>query len=213
MHHFGSMTYRSMGIDFASLMNRNQQLFLEKWSHESDKQAAESAPPQPGVRFELIKSDEPELRVRLVRPLLSLCMIVRDSSRTLGACLESIRPWVDEIIVVDTGSVDATPEIAESYGANVFYFPWCDDFSAARNQSLSHATGDWLFWMDSDDTIDAENGRKLRELVEGPHTARNHGLRRPGPLSARAGWSRLHRGRPREVVSQSAGLALRRPHS
>jgi hypothetical protein len=96
-------------------------------------------------------------------------MIVRDSAQTLGACLESIRPWVDEIIVVDTGSQDATPDIAQQHGAKLFHFPWCDDFSAARNESLSHATGDWLFWMDSDDTIDPENGRKLRELVDGPH--------------------------------------------
>jgi glycosyltransferase involved in cell wall biosynthesis len=96
-------------------------------------------------------------------------MIVRDSARTLGACLESIRPWVDEMIVVDTGSKDTTPEIAKKYGAKIFHFPWCDDFSAARNESLSHATGEWLLWMDSDDTIDAENGRKLRELVDGPH--------------------------------------------
>ena len=47
----------------------------------------------------------------------------------------------------------------------LFHFPWCDDFSAARNESLRHATGDWLFWMDSDDTIPPECGRGLRELV------------------------------------------------
>lgn len=97
---------------------------------------------------------------------LSLCMIVRDNSRTLSACLESIRPWVDEIVVVDTGSHDETPQIASSFGARLFYFPWCDDFSAARNESLIHATGQWLFWMDSDDTISQENGAKLRALAD-----------------------------------------------
>jgi tetratricopeptide (TPR) repeat protein len=97
---------------------------------------------------------------------LSLCMIVRDSARTLPACLASISPWVDEIIVVDTGSMDDTRDIARQYGARVFDFAWCDDFSAARNESLRHATGEWLFWMDSDDTITAENGRKLRALAD-----------------------------------------------
>ncbi len=96
----------------------------------------------------------------------SLCMIVRDSSRTLPAALESIRPWVSEMIVVDTGSKDNTPEIARHYGAQVHYFPWCNDFAAARNESLKHARGQWLFWMDSDDTIDGSNGRKLLELTE-----------------------------------------------
>src|SRR5690606_5348800 len=98
------------------------------------------------------------------RATISLCMIVRDNAQTLPAALESIRPFVDEMIVVDTGSVDATPEIAKSLGAKVFEFPWCDDFARARNESLKYATGDWLFWMDSDDTIPAECGRKLRAL-------------------------------------------------
>ncbi|MGO8745387.1 MAG: glycosyltransferase [Thermoguttaceae bacterium] len=100
---------------------------------------------------------------------LSLCMIVRDNARTLGAALTGIRPWVDEIVVVDTGSRDETPAIAAELGARLFHFPWCDDFSAARNESLRHARGEWLFWMDSDDTIDAGNGRRLRELAHAPH--------------------------------------------
>ncbi|MBL8799298.1 MAG: glycosyltransferase, partial [Planctomycetia bacterium] len=98
------------------------------------------------------------------RPQLSLCMIVRDSARTLGACLQSIRPWVDEMIVVDTGSRDHTPELAARLGARVVHFPWPDSFAIARNESLRHARGRWVFWMDSDDTIDAANGRQLREL-------------------------------------------------
>src|SRR4051794_3984801 len=105
------------------------------------------------------------------RPHFSLCMIVRDNAGTIIPCLESIRPWVDEMIVVDTGSTDGTAEIAERMGAKVFQFPWIDDFSAARNESLRHAQGTWLFWMDSDDTISPENGRKLRELAYGPHSS------------------------------------------
>ncbi|WP_241676404.1 TPR domain-containing glycosyltransferase [Bremerella volcania] len=96
-------------------------------------------------------------------------MIVRDAARTLEPCLESIRPWVDEIVIVDTGSVDQTLEIAERYQARVFHFPWCDDFSAARNESLRYASGEWIFWMDADDTIDAANGHKLRGLVDQDH--------------------------------------------
>jgi tetratricopeptide (TPR) repeat protein len=95
---------------------------------------------------------------------LSLCMIVRNSVSTLGACLRSIRPWVDEMVIVDTGSTDDTVQLAAGLGARVFHYPWSDSFSAARNESLRHARGQWIFWMDSDDTIDETNGRKLREL-------------------------------------------------
>jgi glycosyltransferase involved in cell wall biosynthesis len=69
---------------------------------------------------------------------------------------------VDEIIIVDTGSTDKTVELAKSRGAKVFHFPWIDDFAAARNEALRHATGDWIFWMDADDRLDEENRDKLR---------------------------------------------------
>jgi glycosyltransferase involved in cell wall biosynthesis len=70
---------------------------------------------------------------------LSVCMIVRDEEKVIGRALQSARPIADEFIVVDTGSIDNTPFIAELYGAKVFDFPWCNDFSAARNESLRHA--------------------------------------------------------------------------
>ncbi len=96
---------------------------------------------------------------------LSLCMIVKDNELTIRPCLESIKPWVDEMIVVDTGSTDRTPEIVESYGARLFHRPWDDDFSAARNHSIDQAAGEWIFWMDSDDTIPTDCGTKLKKLA------------------------------------------------
>lgn len=106
---------------------------------------------------------------------LSLCMIVRDNERTLAAALESVMPWVDEMVVVDTGSTDNTKQIAADLGAQVFDFPWCDDFSAARNESIRHAQGDWIFWMDSDDSISEDNGRKLRKLLDSEDAAASMG--------------------------------------
>lgn len=102
---------------------------------------------------------------------LSFCMICRDNADTIRPCLESIRPWVDEMIVVDTGSTDATPQIALEFGARLFHFPWGDDFATARNESLRHARGEWIFWMDSDDTIPSHCGQKLRDLANGHHPA------------------------------------------
>jgi tetratricopeptide (TPR) repeat protein len=71
---------------------------------------------------------------------------------------------VDEIVVVDTGSTDRTRDIAQRFGARVFDFPWVDDFAAARNESLLHATGDWIFWLDADERIDAPNHTKMQRL-------------------------------------------------
>jgi glycosyltransferase involved in cell wall biosynthesis len=102
--------------------------------------------------------------VRLA-PTISLCMIVKNEERVLDACLTSVKPYVDEIVLVDTGSTDRTVEIAQAHGVKLFHFPWINDFSAARNVSLEHATGDWLFWMDADDTLPEECGRRLHELV------------------------------------------------
>jgi GT2 family glycosyltransferase/glycosyltransferase involved in cell wall biosynthesis/tetratricopeptide (TPR) repeat protein/SAM-dependent methyltransferase len=174
VHHFGGRTFIGTGVDFAGLMRRNERLYREKWAA---LRPATSAPPQPADRGLDVSAPRYAVRkvegggLRLERQVLhlSLCMIVRDNARTIRPCLESIRPWVDEMIVVDTGSNDETPHIAEELGARVFYFPWCDSFSAARNESLRHARGQWIFWMDSDDVIDAANGRKLRMLAHQDH--------------------------------------------
>jgi tetratricopeptide (TPR) repeat protein len=95
---------------------------------------------------------------------LSLCMIVRDEAENIGACIRSIKPAVDEIIVVDTGSTDSTQEIAGALGAKVFQFPWCDDFAAARNESIRHATDDYIIWLDADDRIDPFEVAKINRL-------------------------------------------------
>ncbi len=102
----------------------------------------------------------------------SLCMIVKNEAAVLPACLDSVRDLVAEMIVADTGSSDQTRQIAAERGACVLDFAWCDDFAAARNASLAHATGDWVFWLDADESLDEANRQKLQALLnalpEGP---------------------------------------------
>ena len=72
-------------------------------------------------------------------------MIVKNEEAVLGRCLESIKDMVDEIIIVDTGSMDNTKNIAKRYTDKIYDFPWCDDFSAARNFAFSKAKSFSLF--------------------------------------------------------------------
>jgi glycosyltransferase involved in cell wall biosynthesis len=80
-------------------------------------------------------------------------MIVRDGAATLPACLRSVAPLCDELIVVDTGSDDDSPEIARSFGARVVHTRWPGDFSAARNVYLEHARCRWVLSLDADEVL------------------------------------------------------------
>jgi len=82
---------------------------------------------------------------------LSVCLIVKNEEKFLDQCLKSIRALADQIIIVDTGSTDRTLEIARCYDAEIHAFAWCDDFAAARNAALEHATGDWVLVLDADE--------------------------------------------------------------
>ena len=99
------------------------------------------------------------------RPLVSLCLIVKDEAANLRACLDSAAGLCGETVVVDTGSTDRTVEIARERGARVASFAWVDSFAAARNASLRHARGDWVLWLDADDRLDAANRERLRALL------------------------------------------------
>jgi tetratricopeptide (TPR) repeat protein len=96
---------------------------------------------------------------------VSLTMIVKNEEKNLGNALDSVAGLFDEIVVVDTGSADRTPEIAREFGARVFDFVWVDDFAAARNAALARARGDYAFWLDADDVIDQPQRVRLQELL------------------------------------------------
>jgi tetratricopeptide (TPR) repeat protein len=99
---------------------------------------------------------------------ISICMIVKNEEANLGRCLESVREFADEIVVVDTGSTDETPSVARRSGAILINEPWRDDFSHARNISIDHATSDWVLWLDADDRVPAESGMLLKRLKNEP---------------------------------------------
>jgi tetratricopeptide (TPR) repeat protein len=100
------------------------------------------------------------------KPFLSLCMIVKNEEKNLPRCLDSAKPYVDEIVIVDTGSEDRTVEIAASYGAKVAYFQWCNDFAAARNYALSLVSGEWILVLDADEELIVQPIDKPSQIKE-----------------------------------------------
>ena len=96
---------------------------------------------------------------------ISLCMIAKNEEKNIARALLSVRGLVDELIVVDTGSSDNTKKIAKSFGGKVYDFEWCDDFSAARNFSLSKAKCPWILVLDADEAISPKDHLRIKQLI------------------------------------------------
>jgi GT2 family glycosyltransferase/tetratricopeptide (TPR) repeat protein len=128
VHHRGHASFDANGIDWQVAQFDNQVRFEEKWGPDA------------------------------LRPpvLVTACLIVKNEEQMLPACLESVRDAVDEIVVYDTGSDDATVEIARAAGATVVLGQWEDSFSAARNAALAFATGEWVLSIDADERLQTD---------------------------------------------------------
>ena len=91
-------------------------------------------------------------------------MIVKNEEAVLKRCLDSIIDLYDELIIVDTGSTDGTMNIASEYTNQLYRYTWNGDFSAARNHSISFASCDYIFYLDADEYLSAENHRRFAVL-------------------------------------------------
>lgn len=98
---------------------------------------------------------------------LALVVIARDEAPRIARLLDSVRPWVDDLLVLDTGSSDDTVAIATAHGARVEHFAWCDDFAAARNHALALAGADWHLVLDADEWL-ISGGEALQALRTTP---------------------------------------------
>ena len=96
---------------------------------------------------------------------ISVCMIAKNEDNHIEECLKRLKPCRFEVIVVDTGSVDRTVEIAQRYADKVFHFAWCNDFSAARNFSIQQASNDWVLIIDCDEYLENVNLADLEESL------------------------------------------------
>lgn len=92
---------------------------------------------------------------------LSICMIIKDEETNLERCLSSLIPLMNkiesELIIVDTGSTDKSPEIAKKYTDKVYFHEWNNNFSDMRNISIGYAKGEWVFIFDADEELEIYN--------------------------------------------------------
>lgn len=97
---------------------------------------------------------------------ISACVIVKNEEKNIPRWLKCNGALADEIIVVDTGSTDNTVKLAKEAGAKLFYFEWIKDFAAAKNYAIEQATGDWIMFLDADESFTPETQKKLRQELE-----------------------------------------------
>src|SRR3989344_8877263 len=107
---------------------------------------------------------------------ISLCMIVRNEAVNIEKCLDSVKCVVNEAVIVDTGSADNTEEVVKAacrrfkINCKIVDFKWVDDFSAARNESIRHATKEWVFTIDADEVLDSRSSSIILDLVKDEST-------------------------------------------
>lgn len=178
LNHAGVILYELWSLDAAeALLHAAQRLdpCLEEVSRnlarlQERRRQEPSAMTRPPLRAALPELARTALEIagaaRFATGLrLSLCMIVRDEEQILSQCLAAVAGAVDEIVVVDTGSTDATIEIARSFGARIIEREWTGSFADARNVSFDAATGDWLMYLDADEVLVREDHELLRSLT------------------------------------------------
>lgn len=113
------------------------------------------------------------------RATISAALIVKNEEKFLPDCLRSLEGQVDEIIVVDTGSTDKTPDIARDHNCKLSQFPWTGDFAAARNAALECSTGDWILYIDADERLTMPTDTTLADVLGGPESIAHYVRFRP----------------------------------
>lgn len=105
-------------------------------------------------------------------PTLSVAMIVKNEAQDLAACLDTVKDWVDEIVILDSGSEDNTQQIAEHYGAKWFVNTDWQGFGKQRQLAQQYVTSDYVLWLDADERVTPELKRSILDAlrVDRPNT-------------------------------------------
>ncbi|HMS56853.1 MAG TPA: glycosyltransferase [Fimbriimonadaceae bacterium] len=170
IHHLGSQTFsRVQGeVNLQALFRKNDAKFHQKWAGDVACGFAShlSGQSRERIRFDESKRPNPNRFAKVAKQAgISLCMIVKDEERVIAECLTSAKPYFNEMLILDTGSSDRTVEIAEAHGAVVTRGTWDDSFAKARTESMRDAKGQWIMWLDADDTLPEHCGEIILNAV------------------------------------------------
>ncbi len=131
---------------------------------------------------------------------VSVCFVVRNEEKNLPRALAAVQGMADEVLVLDTGSCDATIEVARRHGARVAHHLWADDFAAAKNAAILEASSEWVLLIDADEELDRASHDELRRCVRREEAFAYHILREDLQGDGRDGTEmrvlRLFRKRP-----------------
>lgn len=124
-----------------------------------------------GEQFEASNFDAAKIKlaqemIEIWSLTISLCYMVKDAAKDLELSLASVAQYVDEIIVVDTGSSDSTVDVAKKFGAKILHEAWQDDFSAPRNVAIKEAKGSWIVFLDADEYFVNDTAQNLRKAIK-----------------------------------------------
>ncbi len=177
IHHEGSKTMKRMAteeqekpLDLQLLLQENHDKFASKWRNDLQSGFASGLSGLSADRIQFNGERKPEKRLERTTAMvekadISLCMIVKNEERVIRDCLESAVPFFCEVLVLDTGSTDRTIEIARECGAVVRETKWPDSFAKARTESMKHAKGKWIMWIDADDTLPMQSAEVIVNAV------------------------------------------------
>jgi hypothetical protein len=170
VHHEGSKSLQSAQLDLPSLLKENHRKYFTKWREDLESGFASNLSGLTAEPIVFESGRKPEVRLEKIKKVakradISLCMIVKNEERTLADCLNSVKPFVREMLVLDTGSTDRTVEIATECGAIVREISWPDSFAAARTESMKGAKVRWIMWVDADDPLPFTCGETIVRAV------------------------------------------------
>ncbi len=103
--------------------------------------------------------------------MLSLCMIVKNEIKFIEQCIINASSYVDEIIIVDSGSTDGTLEVLNKYNCKIYNFNWCNDYSKARNYSITKSNNDWVLILDADEHISTFNIEHVKDFIKNANSS------------------------------------------
>lgn len=171
IHHIGSQTFSELQskIDLQQIFRTNDVLYDNKWASDVACGFVSHLPTRGRGRVTFDESKRPKAATVSPEAValadIALCMIVKNEEKSIAECLASVKPFVTQMNVLDTGSTDNTIEILRTCGAIVNESPWQDSFAVARTQSMAGITSKWILWVDADDTLPPECGKTIVEAV------------------------------------------------